>query len=174
MNDISMATLVDPAHWRQAPVADLIDYLITRFHERHRVQLPELVRLARRVEHVHAGKPGCPAGLADVLETLYQELESHMLKEEQVLFPMLARGMDRQARAPISVMRFEHEHHYGALEEIERLTACMVAPPEACNTWRALYGGLQAFHEDLTQHIQLENNVLFLNSSHAAEGARDA
>jgi regulator of cell morphogenesis and NO signaling len=50
----------------------------------------------------------------------------------------------------------------------------MVAPNEACNTWRALYGGLQAFHEDLTQHIQLENNVLFLNSSHAAEGARDA
>ncbi len=174
MNDILLAAPTDSAHWRRASAADLIEYLITRFHERHRVQLPELVRLARRVEHTHAGKPSCPSGLADVLETLYQELESHMLKEEQVLFPMLARGMHQQARAPISVMRFEHEHHFGALEEIGRLTDGLAVPPEACNTWRALYGGLQAFQEDLTQHIHLENDVLFLNSSHAAEGARDA
>jgi regulator of cell morphogenesis and NO signaling len=135
------------------------------------VQLTELIRLSRRVEHVHAGRPGCPAGLADALEGLQQELESHMMKEEQVLFPMLARGMNGPAQAPISVLRFEHEQHGSALNHIQRLTNNITTPVNACNTWRALYGGLNAFKEDLMQHIHLENNVLFLNASNAAEGA---
>jgi len=35
-------------------------------------------------------------------------------------------------------------------------------PPDgACNTWRALYAGIAQFHDDLINHIQSENNVLF-------------
>ncbi|SHI19645.1 iron-sulfur cluster repair protein YtfE [Pollutimonas bauzanensis] len=168
------ALAADPAagiDWRGVPPEDLIGHIVARFHERHRVQLPELIRLSRRVEHVHAGRPGCPGGLADALEGLQQELESHMMKEEQVLFPMLARGMNGQAQGPISVMRFEHEQHGSALSSIQRLTNNITPPVNACNTWRALYGGLNAFKEDLMQHIHLENNVLFLNASIAAEGA---
>jgi len=152
----------------------LVAHIVTHFHERHRVQLPELIRLSRRVEHVHAGRPGCPAGLADALEELQQELESHMMKEEQVLFPMLARGLQGQAQAPIAVMRFEHEQHGNALDGLMRLTDNITIPANACNTWRALYGGLKAFREDLMQHIHLENNVLFLNASNAAKGAHHA
>ena len=166
--------LVDPADgvdWRQAPADQLVAHIVARFHERHRVQLPELIRLARRVEYVHAGRAGCPSGLAEALEGLQQELESHMMKEEQMLFPMLAKGMNAAAQAPISVMRFEHEQHGGALGNIQRLTNNITTPVNACNTWRALYGGLNAFKEDLMQHIHLENNVLFLNASIAAEGA---
>ncbi|NYT63964.1 iron-sulfur cluster repair protein YtfE [Alcaligenaceae bacterium] len=164
----------DPAFgvdWREAAVEELVAHIVTRFHERHRVQLPELIRLSRRVEHVHTGRPGCPSGLADLLEGLQQELESHMMKEEQVLFPMLVRGMGAQAQAPISVMRFEHEQHGTALDSILRLTNNITPPVNACNTWRALYGGLNAFKEDLMQHIHLENNVLFLNASQVAKGA---
>src|SRR5690606_15925391 len=91
------ALSVDPAEgidWRQARPEELVGHIVARFHERHRVQLPELIRLARRVEHVHAGRPACPSGLAEALEGLQQELESHMMKEEQMLFPMLANGMN--------------------------------------------------------------------------------
>lgn len=157
--------------WRDSPPEELTAHIVERFHERHRAQLPELIRLSRRVEHVHAGRPGCPSGLADALEGLQQELESHMMKEEQVLFPMLARGLNAAARAPMSVMRFEHEQHGSALAHILRLTNNITTPVNACNTWRALYSGLNAFKEDLMQHIHLENNVLFLNASNAAEGA---
>ncbi|HUH60851.1 MAG TPA: iron-sulfur cluster repair protein YtfE [Candidimonas sp.] len=162
------------ADWRSFTPAELVAHIVTRFHERHRVQLPELIRLSRRVEHVHAGKPGCPTGLAEALEGLQQELESHMMKEEQVLFPMLARGLQAQAQAPIAVMRFEHEQHGNALDSLMSLTNNITTPANACNTWRALYGGLKAFREDLMQHIHLENNVLFLNASNAAKGAHHA
>ncbi len=82
--------------WRSAPTNELIEHILERFHERHREQLPELIRLASRVEHVHGAKPDCPNGLAEMLWTLQQELESHMLKEEQILFPMLQRGINHQ------------------------------------------------------------------------------
>ncbi|HAF91528.1 MAG TPA: iron-sulfur cluster repair protein YtfE, partial [Pseudomonas sp.] len=34
-------------------------------------------------------------------------------------------------------------------------------PAHACNTWRALYRGLEELRDDLMQHIHLENNILF-------------
>lgn len=147
--------------WRQVPLAELIEHILTRFHDRHRRQLPELIRLARRVEQVHGGRPGCPDGLADHLENMHQELESHMLKEEQILFPMLQQGMGAQAGGPIAVMRFEHDQHAEGLAELAVLTDDINPPANACNTWRALYTGLQELRDDLMQHIHLENNVLF-------------
>ena len=46
----------------------LIDHILARYHEVHRQQLPELIRMARRVEAVHRDHPQVPAGLADHLE----------------------------------------------------------------------------------------------------------
>lgn len=152
----------------------LTDYIVSRFHASHREQLPELIRLARRVEHVHAGHARCPEGLADILEAHLQELESHMLKEEQVLFPMLARNMNGPARGPISVMMFEHEQHFDAVERIHRLTHDLILPEGACNTWRTLYEGLGIYAQELTQHIQVENDVLFAKASQAVTGAQHA
>jgi regulator of cell morphogenesis and NO signaling len=58
----------------------------------HREQLPELIRMARRVEAVHRDNPDVPTGLADLLEAIPEELLSHMEKEEAILFPMLKAG----------------------------------------------------------------------------------
>jgi regulator of cell morphogenesis and NO signaling len=116
------------------PQAQLIEHLLERYHARHREQLPELIRLASRVEQVHGHHLACPNGLADLLRDIEQELEGHMLKEEQVLFPMQA------------------------------LTNHIQPPSDACNTWRALYHGLEVFHGDLLEHIHLENDVLFVRA----------
>ncbi len=150
--------------WRSASPGELIDYILRRFHEQHRQDVPELIRLARRVEQVHSERADCPAGLADHLEAMFQELLSHMVKEEQVLFPMLLAGQDGEARSPISLMRLEHDQHGEALARLEALTDDITTPADACNTWNALYAGLARLREDLMQHIHLENNVLFLNA----------
>ncbi len=171
---VNLQTLVDALNplqslgasdrdWRAAPASELIDYILRRFHERHREDVPELIRLARRVEEVHGERPDCPGGLADHLEGMFEELLSHMIKEEQVLFPMLLEGNDHMARSPIAVMRSEHDQHGEALARLESLTDDMTEPADACNTWRALFAGLRQLREDLMQHIHLENNILFLN-----------
>ncbi|MGE7958277.1 iron-sulfur cluster repair protein YtfE [Pseudomonas sp. NPDC089530] len=157
-----------PQHdWRAEPGAALIAHILARYHARHREQLPELIRLACRVEQVHGARDSCPNGLADHLRDMQQELEGHMLKEEQVLFPMLQQGLGHRAAPPIHVLRLEHDQHGEALEKLLVLTDHITPPANACNTWRALYRGLREFHDDLMQHIHLENNVLFVNALNA-------
>lgn len=153
--------------WREVPVKQLIEHILSRFHQRHREQLPELIRLARRVEGVHAQDPQCPTGLADHLSDMFQELESHMMKEEQILFPMLAGGI--YPAGPISVMEDEHLQHGDALEKLDQLTNNITLPADACNTWTALYVGLKELKEDLMQHILLENHILFVQPTSKAK-----
>lgn len=142
------------------PVA-LIDHILTRYHDVHRHQLPELIRMARRVEAVHRDHPQVPAGLAETLEAMEQELLAHMEKEEQILFPVLKSGGHAFVNQPISMMRTEHVDHGAQLEKVLRLTNDATPPQGACNTWRALYAGIAQFNDDLINHIHLENNVLF-------------
>ncbi|WP_163650685.1 iron-sulfur cluster repair protein YtfE [Modicisalibacter sp. 'Wilcox'] len=151
----------DERDWQSASNDELIDHILSRYHDVHRQQLPELIRMARRVEHVHGSRDTCPDGLADLLTELHQEMESHMQKEEQILFPMLRQGMGAQARDPIAVMRQEHGDHGEHLERLMALTDDITVPKGACTTWRALYAGLREFRDDLMQHIHLENNLLF-------------
>lgn len=144
-----------------ADVAALIDHILERYHAVHREQLPELIRMARRVEAVHREHPQVPTGLAALLEEAENDLLSHMMKEENILFPLLKLGGTPFVLQPIGVMRAEHSQHGIMLEQL--MTTCHNAePPQgACNTWRALYAGISQLQEDLINHIHLENNVLF-------------
>jgi regulator of cell morphogenesis and NO signaling len=137
---------------------DLIDMILTRFHETHRRELPELVKLARRVEAVHRDVASVPAGLADLLQHIGDELESHMQKEEQILFPMILRGGHPMIEGPISVMLAEHGAN---LRKLEALTNDFTPPADACTTWRALYVGARKLTDDVMEHIHTENNILF-------------
>lgn len=66
-----------PSNHPREPAA-LIDHILERYHETHRRELPELVRLAQKVERVHASHPDAPIGLAAALEHMAIELETHM------------------------------------------------------------------------------------------------
>jgi regulator of cell morphogenesis and NO signaling len=150
----------------------LIDHILTRYHDVHRAQLPELIRMAHRVETVHQANPHVPAGLADLLETIQQEMLDHMGKEETILFPILKSGGNPLVGQPIGMMRAEHISHGEALDRVNALTNDATPPPGACNTWRALYTGIAQFNDDLVNHIHLENNVLFPAFESAPEPAK--
>lgn len=147
--------------WADASNKQLIEHILERYHQVHREQLTELIRLAERVETVHGDRPQCPNGLAEHLHYMKAELEGHMQKEEQILFPMLVGGMAAMAAGPINVMRQDHDDHALAINKISELTNNITPPEGACNTWRALYLSLEKFKADLEAHIELENNVLF-------------
>ncbi|WP_049723424.1 iron-sulfur cluster repair protein YtfE [Gilvimarinus polysaccharolyticus] len=151
----------DSSVWTEKNDIELIEHILTRYHDVHRRQLPELIRLSGRVELVHGGHPNCPVTLTAHLEQIQAELEAHMGKEEQVLFPMISRGMHGVAAGPVQVMRHEHNDHGKALEMVRTLTHDLTLPEQACNTWQALYRGLEEFEIDMVEHIHLENNVLF-------------
>lgn len=140
---------------------DLIDLIETRYHAVHRQELPELLRLARRVEAVHKAHPAAPIGIAALLERMGRDLEDHMQKEEQILFPLMRRGGHPMIAQPIAVMLAEHDEHGAHLRQLESLTNDFTVPDDACPTWRALNIGVKKLADDLVQHIHTENNVLF-------------
>jgi regulator of cell morphogenesis and NO signaling len=152
--------------WESRSPSELADHIEAHYHAGLRRDLPPLIEAARKVERVHAGKPGVPAGLADLLAELSSELESHMGKEEKILFPLLRRGARGEAvYMPVRVMEGEHDAHRDQLVKLRELTDDLRLPAHACATWTALFRGLAALEAELMQHIHLENNILFARAT---------
>jgi regulator of cell morphogenesis and NO signaling len=155
--------------WDERSQVELADHIEAHYHAGLRRDLPPLIEAARKVERVHQNKPAVPAGLADHLAEFFAEMESHMTKEERVLFPMIRRGGRGEAvYMPVRVMETEHDGHRIALERIRVLTGDLQAPAHACATWRALYDGLATLEAELMQHIHLEYNILFARATRGA------
>lgn len=151
-----------PQRWDEAPLEDLIDHILATYHRPLDEELPRLETMLRKVNQVHGEKD--PVRLAELLKVfieLKDELTSHMLREEQVLFPMIKSGNGAMAMGPVNVMMHEHESAGNALKRIRVLTDDYQPPDCACTTWRALWHGLGVLETNLHEHIHLENNILF-------------
>jgi regulator of cell morphogenesis and NO signaling len=158
-------TDVDLARWNDAPLPELIDHIVSTYHRALDEELPRLEFMARKVLRVHGDKaPEVLPALVSTLLDLKAELEQHMVKEEEILFPMILAGQGSAASAPISVMEQEHESAGAALRRLRELTDDYRVPDGACNTWQALWHGLASLEGDMHQHIHLENNILFPRS----------
>jgi regulator of cell morphogenesis and NO signaling len=151
----------DTPDWETQPPGAIIAFILRRFHEPLRRDLPVLVSRARLVEAETSPERLRPVGLADHLEQILLVVESHLAKEEKILFPLILAGRGGSAFMPIKVMMAEHEDHVANLEHTRVLTHDFALPADASQTWRSLYLDLQRLEVDLNQHIQLENNVLF-------------
>ena len=96
------------------------------------------------------------------------------MKEEQVLFPYIARmegsvlagepvppAMFGTVVNPVRMMMQEHDSAGDVLRSLRAVTKDYTLPEDACISYRTLYQALQGFEADLHQHIHLENNILF-------------
>lgn len=148
------------------PPHELADYIVRTHHDFLRRELPRLSAMAGRVAKVHGGHTPSLIELSEVFQGLNDELSSHIMKEEQILFPAIS-AMSKgetsgvQLDGPIACMMHEHEDTGAALSRLRELSHDFTPPADACNTYRALFGGLQDLEEDLHRHIHLENAVLF-------------
>lgn len=167
--------------WTSAPLAELVDHILHRYHERLREDLPRLTAMAEAVIAAHGEAHPEVRELAVVLAALRSELEAHTAKEEQVLFPAVV-ALERAAGGsepppvgltlggPIQVMEAEHEAAGRALARLRELSGEFQPPPGACPTFRGLYHGLAELESDTHRHIHLENNILFPRATELQAG----
>lgn len=160
----------DAVDYKTMALDELVNHIVSTHHAYLTQELPRLAGMSVRVAQVHGGSDARLNKLAHVVEGLSAELQSHMMKEEQVLFPIIRQlthadtlpPMPCGALAnPIGAMEAEHDSAGGALESMRRLTEGYAPPEWACNTYRALLDGLRELELDLHQHIHKENNILF-------------
>ncbi len=147
--------------WQSQPPAAIIEFILTRYHDPLRRDLPELAERARALEAAEQASPLCPKGLASHLEQVRLDVESHLAKEEKILFPLILAGRGSLALMPIRVMMSEHDDHLQSLSGTRALTHDFTLPEAASPTWGELYRDLQRLEGELGAHIDLENNVLF-------------
>ena len=175
----------DGTDWQSASLAALTAHITDTHHVYMKEALPRLAGLMTKVLEAHGARHPELAETAAVYAGLQAELEEHLLKEEQVLFPLICRMEAAgeavvfhcgSVQAPIGVMEHEHEHAGEALRRLRKLTDDYTPPADACMTYQALLDGLAAMEHDLHIHIHKENNILHpraagLESSLAAASA---
>lgn len=161
--------------WSAESLTALADYIKETHHSFMKEQLPRLEQLLDKVLNAHKEKHGqMLAFLTETFAALKSEIELHLAKEEQVLFPFICQiDSFRQnqenkpelhcgsVEAPIGQLEHEHEEVAKALDKMREITSGYQLPDDACNTFKALYDGLKALEVDLHKHIHLENNILF-------------
>jgi regulator of cell morphogenesis and NO signaling len=169
--DAQAGSSLDFAHWDAAVLAQ---YIIDTHHRYVARTLPLIHGHAQKVANAHGANHPETIRIAAIFDTVKADLEQHMMKEEQILFPYItrlslaARNADGAGvpqfgtvRNPIAMMETEHENVGRDLEAIRALSADYTIPADACTTFTTLYRELDAFERDLHVHIHLENNILF-------------
>jgi regulator of cell morphogenesis and NO signaling len=175
---VPLATVVEQLEAEQAaksapvdnpaelPADELAKYIFRKHHQFLWAELPRLRAMSERVAHVHGGPTPSLVELFQVFCRLEEELTTHLMKEEQILFPAIIEMVGDPNKSvsldgPIACMLSEHNEAGEALARLRELSHGFQPPPEACNTYRALFAGLRDLEEDLHRHIHLENAVLF-------------
>jgi regulator of cell morphogenesis and NO signaling len=140
-------------------LTELTEHLESTHHVYLKKALPRLVALMDKVHQAHSPRHPELTRLQTVVENLRADLEPHLLKEEQILFPLI-RQLEA-AQGPIRVMRSEHDGAGELLKEMRTLTNVYVVPKDGCQSFQLLYEGLKELEEDTHLHIYKENNILF-------------
>jgi regulator of cell morphogenesis and NO signaling len=164
----------EDSRWLTSSLNELSDHIVQKHHAYTRREVPRLTALAAKVHIRHAHMYPELHELCELIEAMGSEMITHMLKEEQVLFPRLSL-MERAKQDgtvlqpaffgalinPIRHMMSDHNDTGELLKSIRALTHDYKLPEDACMSFHALYQGLTDLEKDLHRHIHLENNILF-------------
>ncbi len=122
--------------------------------QEHQVILAVLETIQQEVRALRAADPVRPEFWRSTLDFLTTFVDTcHHGKEEDVLFPALARNGLPEQQGPVGVMRHEHEHGRQLVRRIHADVAALAGT--------ALAGDAQAYITFLREHIAKENEILF-------------
>lgn len=162
---------IDFKNW---PMDLLVDYILKFHHRNIRIQGLEILHLLDKVCKVHGNNHPSLLAVRDLFNASWEDLNSHLEKEEMVLFPYIYELYNAKVHrqpvpffhcgsvsSPIAVMMSEHDAEGERFRKISQLTNQYTAPEDACGSYRLLLEMLKTFEENLHHHIHLENNIVF-------------
>ncbi|MCM3875178.1 MAG: hemerythrin domain-containing protein [Thermoanaerobaculia bacterium] len=155
--------------WEKESLTAVVKFILETHHVYTRSAIATLPPLAAKVRGRHGDAHPETVVVERLVTRLVEDLEPHLMKEEQILFPYvlsLEAGAQTDScfgtvRNPIRVMLGEHEAVEGILGELRAVTGSYALPSDACESFQALYTGLEDFEADLHRHIRIENDILF-------------
>ena len=170
--------------WRKSSLKELVEHIITCYHQPLRAGFPRLSQLVEKVARVHGENHPEMVEIEQIFKTFREQLELHMQKEELILFPGIcgieaggsprAFGCGGGIDHPIEVMTHEHDDAGEALSKMRRLSNDFTAPAAACNTFKVLLHELAKLELEMHEHVHKENNILFPRTLELAKASEIA
>jgi regulator of cell morphogenesis and NO signaling len=158
-----------PAAWASLGPAELVDHIESTHHRYLWAELPRITALVDKIVGVHGERHPELAEVQRLYNELRADLEPHLEREEQVLFPMIRQlaattdaQVDRAAiHAQIEALAGEHETVGDLLDDLRRVTSGYATPADGCASYAASYRALADLEADTHLHVHKENNLLF-------------
>ena len=160
---------------------ELTRHIVAVHHVYTKRVLPEIAGHLDTVVRVHGGNHPKLAAIRQLFTAVRQELEPHLEKEEQMLFPYIEALAESESlpaacfgsvAQPIAVMEREHERAGQTFDRINALADGYRPPDDACNTYRLVLHELSELEQDLHIHIATENYLLFPRAIQSEQGRR--
>ncbi|MFZ5968322.1 MAG: iron-sulfur cluster repair di-iron protein [Bacillota bacterium] len=156
--------------WTTASMVELIDYIVFKHHTFMKEELPLIDQLLNKILRVHYIDNGeLLTKLHKLFNSLKSEIEAHLIKEEEVLFPLIKKydqnptaEMLERVLQVMNETENEHEQAGDLLKEMREITGGYKVPDTGCSSFARTYDKLKAIEADLFTHIHLENNILFV------------
>ncbi|MPM44953.1 Iron-sulfur cluster repair protein ScdA [bioreactor metagenome] len=152
----------------------LADYIEKKHHRYVRAKTAEITPYLAKIADVHGDRHPELYEIKELFAQSAADLSAHMIKEENILFPLIREMVDKKARGekltrppfgsienPIKAMQVEHDNEGVRFRRISELSNNYETPQDGCNTYRVTLNLLKEFEDDLHRHIHLENNILF-------------
>ena len=153
--------------FQKMPLDKLVDYIFQKHHTFIYENARPTAEFIQKVASVHGANYPETIEISTLYMSLMDELHSHMMKEERILFPYIKQLVQQPVNngafinGPISVMMTEHDQAGTILKKMNSLSNNYQAPSDGCNTFKAAYASIKSMEEDIYLHIHLENNILF-------------
>ena len=154
--------------WAKESPGKFIDYIVNTHHVFLREQLPMISEYIFKILQVHGKNHKELFTVHRLFNNLRIELEGHLVKEEELVFPLIMQyEKEQNLMVRDNVLKLINElekEHTGAgdlIKELREVTDHYRFPKDACRTFEITYKKLKDVELDLFQHIHLENNILF-------------
>lgn len=143
-------------------VAECVELILEQFHTPLLRDLARLHVSLREARKLFAAESAPLEGLLAAFAAYREHTETHLFKEEQVLFPAFLEG-HRGSGAPVGsvyVMQREHVHEEEQLAALLSLAEACGVPAEAPEAWIGLREELKILVASQRQHARIEDEVL--------------
>ena len=169
--ELSAAHVGEPAAaWATFGPAELADHIETVHHHYLWEETPRITALIDKIVTVHGDRHPELFEVERLYNELRADLEPHLTREEQELFPMIRQlaattgapgSHDPAIVAQIELLAAEHETVGDLLDELNRVTSGYTTPADGCASYAACYRALAELEADTHLHVHKENNLLF-------------
>lgn len=174
LNHLDIRYTPSALHFKDWSMELLIQYVLKFHHSYIREEGPKILNLLTSVCQTYGDENPNLIQIKQLFTLSLEDLENHLMKEEQVLFPFIDEILSAYYRHaplpqfhcgsienPISVMESEHTGEGDRFREIARLTNEYKAPQNANDDYKNVMLRLKEFEQNLHLHIHVENNIIF-------------